>query len=46
MSLNTIAAQRRHAHAFDSGNAPAERGARRAMWLTVLMMVVEIGGGG
>lgn len=45
MSLDAIAAQRRHAHAFDSGNALAERGARRAMWLTIAMMVVEIAGG-
>jgi cation diffusion facilitator family transporter len=45
MSLDAFAAQRRHAHAFDSGNALAERGARRAMWLTLVMMVVEITGG-
>lgn len=45
MSLDAIAAQRRHPHAFDSGNAVAERGARRAMWLTLAMMVVEIAGG-
>ncbi|MEQ4576037.1 MAG: CDF family Co(II)/Ni(II) efflux transporter DmeF [Gammaproteobacteria bacterium] len=45
MSLDALAEQRRHTHAFDSGNALAERGARRAMWLTIAMMVVEIAGG-
>jgi cation diffusion facilitator family transporter len=30
---------------FDSGNPLAERGIRRALWLTTLMMVVEIAGG-
>jgi cation diffusion facilitator family transporter len=31
--------------AFDAGNPLAERGVRRAMWLTAAMMVVEIVGG-
>ena len=31
--------------AFDSGNPLAERGIRRALWLTALMMVIEIAGG-
>src|SRR4051794_8062220 len=30
---------------FDTGNPPAERGIRRALWLTAAMMVVEIAGG-
>jgi len=30
---------------FDAGNPLAERGIRRAMWLTILMMIVEIAGG-
>jgi cation diffusion facilitator family transporter len=30
---------------FDAGNPLAERGIRRALWLTTLMMVVEIAGG-
>jgi cation diffusion facilitator family transporter len=30
---------------FDSGNPLAERGIRRALWLTAIMMVVEITGG-
>jgi cation diffusion facilitator family transporter len=30
---------------FDSGNPLAERGIRRALWLTAIMMVVEIVGG-
>jgi cation diffusion facilitator family transporter len=30
---------------FDAGNPLAERGIRRALWLTVAMMVVEIAGG-
>ncbi len=45
MSLEAAAAQRRHSHAFDTGNAGAERAARRAMWLTLAMMVIEIAGG-
>ena len=30
---------------FDAGNPLAERGVRRALWLTTVMMVVEIAGG-
>ncbi|MBO9715452.1 MAG: CDF family Co(II)/Ni(II) efflux transporter DmeF [Pseudoxanthomonas sp.] len=45
MDLDAIAATRRHSHAFDAGNAGAERNTRRAMWLTLAMMVVEISGG-
>jgi cation diffusion facilitator family transporter len=30
---------------FDAGNPLAERGIRRALWLTAIMMVVEIAGG-
>jgi len=45
MSLEAAAAQRRHSHAFDTGNAGAERAARRAMWLTLAMMIIEIAGG-
>src|SRR5688572_18894128 len=30
---------------FDAGNPLAERGVRRALWLTVVMMIVEIAGG-
>jgi cation diffusion facilitator family transporter len=33
------------APSFDSGNPMAEANVRRAMWLTILMMVVEITGG-
>ena len=35
----------RHRHAFGDGNPMAEASARRALALTVLMMVVEIAGG-
>ena len=31
-----------HSHVFDQGNAAAERGTRSVMWITILMMVVEI----
>jgi cation diffusion facilitator family transporter len=34
-----------HSPRFDAGNPLAERGVRRAFWLTTIMMVVEIGGG-
>jgi cation diffusion facilitator family transporter len=30
---------------FDAGNPLAERGIRRALWLTIVMMIVEIAGG-
>ena len=45
MNLDAVAAARRHPHAFDHGNPLAERNTRRAMWLTVAMMAVEIVGG-
>lgn len=32
----------RHDHAFDGGNAAAERSARIVMWITLAMMVIEI----
>jgi cation diffusion facilitator family transporter len=35
----------RHDHVFDGGNQVAERGARIVMWITAVMMVVEIGAG-
>lgn len=43
--LASEARARVHAHRFDTGNPLAERNTRRAMWLTVAMMVVEIAGG-
>jgi len=45
MTLDTLAAARRHTHAFDDGNPLAERNTKRAMILTLVMMVVEISGG-
>ena len=45
MHLDALAAARRHEHRFDDGNPLAERNTRRALWLTVSMMVVEIVGG-
>lgn len=45
MNLDAFADSRRHSHAFDEGNPMAERNTRRAMWLTLAMMVVEIAGG-
>ncbi|UTA53092.1 CDF family Co(II)/Ni(II) efflux transporter DmeF [Lysobacter soli] len=45
MNLDAIADSRRHSHAFDQGNPLAERNTRRAMWLTLGMMVIEITGG-
>jgi len=45
MNIDAIAESRRHSHAFDEGNPLAERNTRRAMWLTIAMMVVEIAGG-
>ncbi|MCA4427941.1 cation diffusion facilitator family transporter, partial [Acinetobacter baumannii] len=32
----------RHDHVFDTGNAAAERGTRWVMWITLVMMAVEI----
>ena len=34
-----------HEHVFDSGNNLAERGAKTVMWITLIMMVVEIASG-
>lgn len=34
-----------HEHVFDSGNQLAERGAKAVMWITLVMMVIEIVGG-
>lgn len=34
-----------HEHVFDVGNPAAERGTRIVMWVTAVMMVVEIAGG-
>lgn len=45
MTLQDVAAARTHSHAFDEGNPLAERNTGRAMWLTIIMMVVEITGG-
>lgn len=35
----------RHTHVFDQGNPAAENKTRWALWLTVVMMVLEIAGG-
>ena len=35
----------RHEHVFDTGNAAGERGTRRVLWITALMMLVEIAAG-
>lgn len=45
MNLDALAAARSHSHAFDQGNPLAERNTRRAMILTLAMMVIEIAGG-
>jgi cation diffusion facilitator family transporter len=45
MTLKDVAAARVHSHAFDEGNPLAERNTGRAMWLTIIMMIVEISGG-
>ncbi|MNM27135.1 Cadmium, cobalt and zinc/H(+)-K(+) antiporter [compost metagenome] len=45
MNLDTLAQSRQHSHAFSDGNPLAEKNTRRAMVLTVVMMVVEITGG-
>jgi cation diffusion facilitator family transporter len=34
-----------HSHVFDAGSHAAERGTRIVMWITAVMMVVEIGAG-
>lgn len=38
-------AKLRHDHVFDEGNQMAERGSRIVMWITAVMMVVEIAAG-
>lgn len=45
MNLDAAAQSRVHTHRFDTGNPLAERNTWRAMWLTAVMMVVEITGG-
>lgn len=37
--------QRTHAHQFHSGNRSAEQGTRAVVWITLVMMVLEIGAG-
>lgn len=44
MHANDLSAWQ-HDHLFDQGNAAGERGTRAVMWLTGVMMVVEIGAG-
>ena len=34
-----------HSHVFDTGNPAGERGTRWVMWITALMMAVEIAAG-
>lgn len=34
-----------HEHVFDSGSQAAERGTKAVMWITIVMMIVEIAGG-
>ena len=34
-----------HEHVFDAGSAAAERGTKAVMWITAVMMVVEIWAG-
>lgn len=43
--LANEARSRVHPHRFDTGNPLAERNTRRALYLTAVMMVVEIAGG-
>ena len=45
MSLTAATDARRHSHHVDDGNPLAERRTRRALYLTAVMMVVEIVGG-
>ncbi len=44
MTMDNLA-RWRHDHVFDTGNDAAERGTRAVMWITLAMMVVEIGAG-
>jgi cation diffusion facilitator family transporter len=43
--LNPTQARWPHDHVFDRGNDEAERSTRTVMWITAVMMVVEIGAG-
>jgi cation diffusion facilitator family transporter len=43
--LHDAAAALRHGHVFDTDNHAAERGARAVLWMTLLMMALEIGAG-
>lgn len=45
MNLEALARSRQHSHVFSQGNPMAEKNTRRAMALTLVMMVVEIAGG-
>ena len=45
MNLEALARSRQHSHGFSEGNPMAEKNTRRAMALTLVMMVVEIAGG-
>ncbi len=45
MNPETLARSRQHSHAFSHDNPMAEKNTRRAMALTLVMMVVEIAGG-
>ena len=45
MSTSNPLAEWTHEHVFESGNHAAERRARTVMWITIVMMVVEIGAG-
>jgi cation diffusion facilitator family transporter len=42
---NAALSKLRHDHVFDEGNQVAERGSRIVMWITAVMMVVEIAAG-
>jgi cation diffusion facilitator family transporter len=44
MHVNDLSAWQ-HDHVFDQGNTAGERGTRAVMWITAVMMVVEIGAG-
>jgi cation diffusion facilitator family transporter len=44
MHINDLSAWT-HEHVFDTGNPLAERGTRTVMWITAVMMVIEIAAG-
>lgn len=44
MSSHNLAAWK-HGHVFDQGSQAAERGTRAVMWITLVMMVIEIAAG-